>query len=100
VVFTVGDGPHRVLALHGWFGSAHAWGWLPDLIDGRRFTYAFPDYRGYGDRRDAGGEFSIAEVGSDALAVVNDLGWDHFSLIGHSMGGMAASESSPTHPAG
>jgi pimeloyl-ACP methyl ester carboxylesterase len=47
---SVGHGPRRVIALHGWFGSAHGWGWLPDLIDGDRFTYAFMDYRGYGGR--------------------------------------------------
>jgi hypothetical protein len=43
---TVGNGPRRVLALHGWFGSARGWGGLPELIDTERFSYAFLDYRG------------------------------------------------------
>ena len=86
----VGNGPHRVLALHGWFGSARGWGWLPDLIDPGRFSYAFLDFRGYGERRDVAGEFTVAEAAGDALALADELGWDRFSLVGHSMGGIVA----------
>ena len=86
---TIGSGDHHVLAVHGWFGSARGWGSLPDYLDGSRFTYAFMDLRGYGDRRQAGGEFTMAEAAADALALADDLGWDRFSLVGHSMGGKA-----------
>jgi hypothetical protein len=34
----VGSGPTRVLALHGWFGSAAGWGWLPEVVDRERFS--------------------------------------------------------------
>src|ERR1035441_5199720 len=57
---TVGSGDHHVLALHGWFGSARGWGSLPDYLDGSAFTYVFMDLRGYGDRQQAGGEFTMA----------------------------------------
>jgi len=87
---TVGSGDHHVLALHGWFGSARGWGSLPDYLDGSAFTYVFMDLRGYGDRQQAGGEFTMAEAAADALALADDLGWDRFSLIGHSMGGKAS----------
>ncbi|MGA5300475.1 alpha/beta fold hydrolase [Nucisporomicrobium flavum] len=90
MVLTVGSGPVHVLALHGWFGSSRGWGFLPQLIDPDRFTWAFPDYRGYGERRDVAGEHSIAEISRDALAVADDLGWDRFAVVGHSMGGSAA----------
>ena len=91
MVDTVGDGPIRVLALHGWFGSArHGWGALPGLIDVNRFTWAFPDYRGYGERRGEAGEHSIAEAAADARALADELGWDRFSVVGHSMGGKVA----------
>jgi len=86
----VGAGPRRVLALHGWFGAARGWGWLPDLVDTGRFTYAFLDYRGYGDRKDTTGQYTIAEIATDALALADTLGWDRFSVLGHSMGGSAA----------
>src|SRR5690348_4396943 len=59
---TVGSGAHHVIALHGWFGSAQGWGAMPDYVDGARFTYVFPDLRGYGGRRDEAGEFTMAEA--------------------------------------
>ncbi|WP_305786518.1 alpha/beta fold hydrolase [Symbioplanes lichenis] len=87
---TVGSGPLRVLALHGWFGSARGWGHLPDLIDRERQTWVFPDFRGYGQRRDVAGEHTVAEMAADALAVADERGWDRFAVVGHSMGGSAA----------
>jgi pimeloyl-ACP methyl ester carboxylesterase len=83
---TVGSGDHHVLALHGWFGSARGWGSFPQFIDGSAYTYVFMDLRGYGDRRDTAGEFTVDEVAADTLAVADDLGWDRFSVLGHSMG--------------
>ena len=83
---TVGSGDHHVLAIHGWFGSARSWGSLPEWLDGSAYTYVFMNLRGYGDRKDSGGEFTVDEAAADALAVADDLGWDRFSLIGHSMG--------------
>ena len=44
------------------------------------------DLRGYGARKDVAGEFTVEEVAADALAVADDLGWDRFSVVGHSMG--------------
>jgi pimeloyl-ACP methyl ester carboxylesterase len=86
----VGSGGHRVLALHGWFGSARGWGSLPQYLDGSAYTYAFIDLRGYGSRKDADGSYTGEEVAADALAAADALGWDRFSLIGHSMGGKFA----------
>ena len=47
------------------------------------------DLRGYGDRQQDGGEFTMAEAAADALVLADELGWDRFSLVGHSMGGKA-----------
>jgi pimeloyl-ACP methyl ester carboxylesterase len=85
----VGRGPRHVHALHGWFGSARGWGWLPDLIDEASYTYAFVDYRGYGARKGETGDFTLAEIATDALAAADLLGWDRFAVFGHSMGGTA-----------
>lgn len=79
-----------MLTLHGWFGSATAWGAVPGLVDGDRFTWAFLDARGYGSRRGETGDWSIAEVAADALAAADALGWEDFAVVGHSMGGSAA----------
>jgi esterase len=66
--------------------------WSPtfSLLDVARFTYAFVDYRGYGKSRELEGQHTIAEMGTDALALAVDLGWERFAIIGHSMGGKVA----------
>ena len=86
---TVGSGEHHVLALHGWFGSARGWGALPDYLDPSAYTYAFMDLRGYGGRQQVAGEYTMQEAAGDAVALAAELGWDRFSVIGHSMSGQA-----------
>lgn len=85
----VGSGPVRVIALHGWFGSAEGWGDLPQHIDRERYTVSFLDYRGYGSRQDESGAYTLAEISADARALADELGWERYALIGHSMGGTA-----------
>ncbi|HEY1609171.1 MAG TPA: alpha/beta hydrolase [Paraburkholderia sp.] len=86
---TIGDGPRKVLALSGWFGSAEDWRALLPALDTATFTYVFFDYRGYGRSRERDGAFTFDEAAQDVLALADHLGWDRFSLIGHSMGGVA-----------
>jgi pimeloyl-ACP methyl ester carboxylesterase len=88
-VLVIGGGAHKVLALHGWFGSAESWDPLMDVLDTKRFTYAFMDYRGYGGSKHLRGEFSLAEIARDAICAADKMGWSRFSLMGHSMGGAA-----------
>jgi pimeloyl-ACP methyl ester carboxylesterase len=86
----IGRGPTKVIALHGWFGSATGWGMLPQLIDQDAYTYAFLDYRGYGARLNETGDYSIPEIAADARRLADELGWERFAVLGHSMGGSAA----------
>ena len=85
----VGHGPHAVIVLHGWFGDAHAFAPMEAALDGGAFSYVFMDNRGYGGMRGAAGEYSMEEVARDALALADALGFATFSVVGHSMGGMA-----------
>lgn len=85
----VGRGPRKVLAMNGWFGSAEDWRALVPALDPEAFTYVFFDYRGYGRSRERTGAFTFEEAAQDVLALADHLGWDRFSLIGHSMGGAA-----------
>ncbi|MDH6116735.1 alpha/beta hydrolase [Kitasatospora sp. GAS204B] len=86
----LGAGEHKVIVLHDWFGTSAGWGPFLDYLDKSTFGYAFLDYRGYGDRVEVPGEYTLAEIAADALALADDLGWERFSLVGHSMGGKAA----------
>lgn len=85
----IGQGPTKVIALNGWFGcAAEGWGGYPALIDATKYTVAFLDYRGYGERRGQTGGYTIDEIAADTLELADQLGWDRFALIGHSMGGV------------
>jgi pimeloyl-ACP methyl ester carboxylesterase len=86
---TFGTGPHRVIALHGWFGNQTTYDPIWDALSPEEFTYVFPAYRGYGLSRRLTGEYSIAEIARDVIELADHLRFDRFSLIGHSMGGKA-----------
>ncbi|MFG2714455.1 alpha/beta fold hydrolase [Streptomyces goshikiensis] len=88
----IGTGPVRVIVLHDWFGTSANWGSVLDYLDPGEFSYVFPDYRGYGDRRDVAGRYDVPEIAGDVLELADQLGWDTFSLIGHSMGGKVAQQ--------
>lgn len=85
----IGHGPRKVLAMNGWFGSAEDWSALVPWLDTEAFTYVFFDYRGYGRSRERDGAFTFEEAARDGVALADHLGWQTFSLIGHSMGGVA-----------
>ncbi|MFJ1704626.1 alpha/beta fold hydrolase [Kitasatospora sp. NPDC088346] len=86
----IGTGEHRVVVLHDWFGTTLGWGPFLDYLDGDTFSYALLDYRGYGERADVPGDYTLAEIAQDVLALADGLGWERFSLVGHSMGAKAA----------
>ncbi|MFJ3926751.1 alpha/beta fold hydrolase [Streptomyces sp. NPDC090022] len=85
----IGTGPVRAIVLHDWFTTSAHWGSVLDHFDPEGFSYAFLDYRGYGDRKEVPGRYTLPEIADDVLALADELGWDTFSLVGHSMGGKA-----------
>jgi pimeloyl-ACP methyl ester carboxylesterase len=87
---TIGSGPTKVVVIHGWFWDHRVFTPIFDSLDVNRYTYAFIDIRGYGNSRDVSGEYTIAEVAADAVAIADQLGWREFHVVGHSMGGKAA----------
>ena len=84
----IGNGPHKVIGLHGWFGHAHGWGPFTQHLNGQDFSYAFMDQRGYGGMKGSGGPYTVEQIAQDALALADSLGWQRFSIMGHSMGGV------------
>jgi pimeloyl-ACP methyl ester carboxylesterase len=87
---TIGNGPTKVVILHGWFWDHRVFTPMFDGLDTVSHTYAFVDIRGYGNSRQVAGEFTIGEVAADAIALADQLGWYEFHVVGHSMGGKAA----------
>lgn len=86
----IGTGPVKVIVLESWLGDHKIWSPTYPFIDTQKFSYAFIDYRGYGASRTYDGEYTMKEISSDAIALADNLGWAKFSVVGHSLGGMAA----------
>ncbi|MFF3492530.1 alpha/beta fold hydrolase [Streptomyces sp. NPDC002795] len=85
-----GDGPHKVIAVHGWFADRAAYAPIVPDLDRTTFQYALVDLRGYGEAKQTAGAYTTAEAAADVLDLADRLGWERFSLIGHSMGGSVA----------
>lgn len=86
----IGTGPQRIIVLHGWYGDHLVFSPMFPCLDTDRFTYAFLDFRGYGKSRFIEGEHSMKEISHNAIALSDHLGWEKFSVVGHSMGVIAA----------
>lgn len=83
-----GYGPKHLLILHGWLSDFHVFDWITPMFDQSEYTIAQMDFRGYGLNRSVTGNYTVDEIATDALALCGALGWDHFHVLGHSMGGM------------
>jgi pimeloyl-ACP methyl ester carboxylesterase len=101
-VASAGSGDRgRVLLLHGFGGAKEDFAdWLDPLATEGWQAVAY-DQRGHGQSAHPAGEeaFSLDIFKEDLLAVVDDLGWGRFVLLGHSMGGMVAQLTAVAAPA-
>ena len=84
-------GGRRVLALHGWLDNAASFIPLAPHLAGLELVA--PDLPGHGRsfHLAAGADYSFAGAVHTVLDIADALGWDTFSLLGHSMGAGIAS---------
>ncbi|PIE82679.1 MAG: alpha/beta hydrolase [Candidatus Contendobacter odensis] len=80
-----------VLALHGWLDNAASFDTLAPLLPGTRLVAIDLTGHGYSDHRPPGIHYHLMDFVDDSVAVADALGWDHFALLGHSMGSSLAS---------
>ena len=80
-----------VLALHGWLDNAASFLPLAPLL--KDVSLLAPDLPGHGrsDHLPAAAEYHLADNCHWIVALADAMGWETFSLIGHSMGAAAAS---------
>ncbi|WP_044875241.1 alpha/beta fold hydrolase [Pseudomonas sp. LFM046] len=83
------DGP-RVIALHGWLDNANSFARLAPRLPGLRI--AALDFAGHGHsaHRASGASYLLWDYVADVLLVAEQLGWERFSLLGHSMGAIVS----------
>ena len=86
--FKLGNGEQKVLVLHDFFASTESYNPLHNYLNQEKFTYVFFDLRGYGRSINIEGNYTLEEVSSDCLKLADDLGWESFHVVGHSMTGM------------
>ena len=64
----------------------------------RSYRVVLLDVRGHGRSRPLGAPFSIARTAEDLLAVLDAIGAERATIVGHSMGGFIAQELTFRHP--
>ncbi|MCS3810283.1 alpha/beta hydrolase [Xanthomonas sp. 4461] len=86
-------GPRRVLALHGWLDNAASFVPLSAHLHAPDLDLVLLDLPGHGHSAwlPMGAEYTLSSAIHNLLQVADALGWDRFTLLGHSLGGGVAS---------
>jgi pimeloyl-ACP methyl ester carboxylesterase len=94
----VGNGPQTVVVLHEWLGDHSNYDGVLPYLSQQRARYVFADLRGYGLSGELSGSYTAAEAAGDVLALMDSLGAQRFSVVGHSMSGLIAQYLAVEHP--
>lgn len=75
-----------VLALHGWLDNAMTFDLLAPQLQGLRIVAIDMAGHGHSGHRAPGAGYQLWDYALDALMATQELGWEKFSLLGHSLG--------------
>ncbi|MFK3772716.1 alpha/beta hydrolase [Pseudomonas sp. NPDC089406] len=75
-----------VIALHGWLDNANSFARLAPQLKGLRIVALDLAGHGYSEHRPPGASYALADYAHDVLRVAEQLGWQRFGLLGHSLG--------------
>jgi pimeloyl-ACP methyl ester carboxylesterase len=84
-VFGPADG-QPVIALHGWLDNANSFARLAPKLPGLRIVALDMAGHGLSGHRPPGALYTLVDYVHDVLQVAEQLGWQRFSLLGHSLG--------------
>jgi pimeloyl-ACP methyl ester carboxylesterase len=79
-----------VIALHGWLDNANSFARLAPRLGGLRILALDMAGHGHSDHRPAGAGYGLPDYAHDVLQVAEQMGWDRFSLLGHSLGAIVS----------
>ncbi|CAK9890329.1 MULTISPECIES: alpha/beta hydrolase [Pseudomonas] len=75
-----------VIALHGWLDNANSFARLAPRLNGLRILALDLAGHGHSEHRPAGAGYALADYVHDVLRVAEQMGWERFALLGHSLG--------------
>jgi pimeloyl-ACP methyl ester carboxylesterase len=84
------EGGRPVIALHGWLDNAASFARLAPQLQGLRILALDFAGHGYSGHRPVGASYQLWDNALDVLMVADQLGWERFALLGHSMGAIVA----------
>jgi branched-chain amino acid transport system permease protein len=98
--FRHGEGPQRVVFIHGFEASARIWGQVQEALPADLYTSIALNNRGAGASEAPPNEadFGVQVFAEDAFELLAALGWRDFTLVGHSLGGATAAQFAVDHP--
>jgi pimeloyl-ACP methyl ester carboxylesterase len=98
--FAHGEGPERVVFVHGFQASARIWQMVQQALPADRYASIAINNRGAGASEAPPDEadFGVEPFAADAFELVQQLGWRDFTLVGHSMGGATVAQFAVDHP--
>ncbi|KQQ59992.1 alpha/beta hydrolase [Pseudomonas sp. Leaf127] len=79
-----------VIALHGWLDNANSFARLAPALRGLRIVALDLAGHGHSDHRPPGTGYTLADYAHDVLHVAEQMGWQRFSLLGHSLGAIVS----------
>lgn len=92
------QGERPVLALHGWLDNAGTFDRLAPYLKGCDLVALDLPGHGYSGHRPSGLVYHFVDWIPEVFAAADSLGWEEFSLLGHSMGAGIASIAAGTFP--
>ncbi|MGI8550322.1 MAG: alpha/beta fold hydrolase [Dehalococcoidia bacterium] len=94
-----GQGPERVLLVHGFQASGRIWQPVQQRLPARLHSIAVNN-RGAGETTAPADEsqYGCKPFADDLYELVDSLAWEAFTLVGHSMGGATAMQFAVDHP--
>lgn len=91
-------GGERVLALHGWLDNAASFDALAPLLDACEVVAIDLPGHGRSEHRAVGSWYHFVDYLGEVLTSADTLGWQEFTLLGHSLGAAIASVVAATAP--
>ena len=94
-----GHGPERIVFIHGFQASARIWSAVQQALPADLYSSIAINNRGAGgsDAPPDEGDYSVPIFAADAFELLTALGWDRFTLVGHSLGGATAAQFAIDH---